>query len=154
MMRNLIAGLMAALVLAVMPAQARGGAGVSGTEVMAVLEAMELAPQLREDSYGDPLVAFELEGLNVYMNFYDCGDGRCGSLQLQVGLDLEHGTSLQVANVYNTRYRYGRVSLDDEMDPYLRYDFEVVDTEPSAHIRSQVERSGELLGSFTSAVGF
>jgi hypothetical protein len=153
-MQRLTAGLLASLLLAWAPAQAETGRGVTGDEALAVLQAMDLGPQLREDGVGDPMIAFELEGLNAFMNFYDCDQGRCGSLQLLIGLDLEHGTSLQVANVYNSRYRYGRLSLDDEMDPFLTYDFEVLHAQHAAHIRSQVELFGQLLGDFTSAVGF
>ena len=119
-----------------------------------MLQAMDLAPELRQDRAGDPQIKFVINDLNAYLNFYDCSEGRCGSLQLQVGLDLEHGTTLQVANVYNSRFRYGRVSLDDEMDPFLQYDFEVLHSDHAAQIRSQVEIFGQLLGDFTSSVGF
>jgi hypothetical protein len=154
-MEKLTAGLLASLMLlAWAPAQADAGRGVTGEEAMAVLQAMELAPELKEDQVGDPLIAFRVGDLDAYMNFYDCDQGRCGSLQLQVGLDLEQGTSLQVANVYNSRYRYGRMSLDDEMDPFLSYDFEVLHADHAAHIRSQVDIFAQLLGDFTRAVDF
>ena len=154
-MRNLDAGLLALLlVLAAAPAGASPGQGVSGDEAMAVLQEMDLSPELLEDSVGDPRIRFEVDGLNAYVNFYDCDAGRCGSLQLEIGLDLPGGTSLQVANVYNSRYRYGRVLLDDEMDPFLQYDFEVLHARNADHIRSQVEIFSQLLGDFTRDVGF
>jgi hypothetical protein len=154
-MHRLTAGLLAPLLaLAAAPALADTGRGVSGAEAMAVLQAMDLEPEMLEDSVGDPMIRFQTNGLNAYLNFYDCSAGRCGSLQLEVGLDLENGTSLQVANVYNTRYRYGRMVLDDEMDPFLHYDFEVLHAEHAAQIRSQVEIFGQLLGDFTRSVGF
>ncbi|MBJ6978902.1 MULTISPECIES: YbjN domain-containing protein [unclassified Luteimonas] len=154
-MHRLTAGLLAPLLaLAAAPALADTGRGVSGAEAMAVLQAMELEPEMLEDSVGDPMIRFQTNGLNAYLNFYDCNAGRCGSLQLEVGLDLENGTSLQVANVYNTRYRYGRMVLDDEMDPFLHYDFEVLHADHAAQIRSQVEIFGQLLGDFTRSVGF
>lgn len=154
-MHRLTAGLLAPLLaLAAAPALADTGRGVSGAEAMAVLQAMDLEPEMLEDSVGDPMIRFQTNGLNAYLNFYDCSAGRCGSLQLEVGLDLENGTSLQVANVYNTRYRYGRMVLDDEMDPFLHYDFEVLHAEHAAQIRSQVEIFGQLLGDFTHSVGF
>jgi len=155
MMKTMTAGLLAALLaLAAAPAAAEGGRGVTGEEALAVLQAMELSPELREDRAGDPQIKFVINDLNAYLNFYDCSEGRCGSLQLEVGLDLEHGTTLQVANVYNSRFRYGRVSLDDEMDPFLQYDFEVLHSDHAAQIRSQVGIFGQLLGDFTRAVGF
>ena len=155
MKRRLTAGLLAPLLmLAAVPAMADQGKGVTGAEAMAVLEAMDLSPELLEDNVGDPMIRFAINDLTAYMNFYDCSAGRCGSLQLQVGLDLQNGTSLQVANVYNSRYRYARVQLDDEMDPFLHYDFEVLHSRHAAHIQSQVEIFGDLLNDFTRAVGF
>lgn len=155
MMKTMGAGLLAALVaLAAAPAAAEGGRGVTGEEALAVLQAMDLAPELRQDRAGDPQIKFVINDLNAFLNFYDCSEGRCGSLQLEVGLDLEHGTTLQVANVYNTRFRYGRMLLDDEMDPFLQYDFEVLHSDHAAQLRSQVEIFGQLLGDFTRAVDF
>lgn len=154
-MNRLTAGLLAPiLALAALPASADAGKGVTGPEAMAVLQAMELSPELLTDSAGDPMIRFDINGLTSYLNFYDCASGRCGSMQLEVGLDLESGTTLQVANVYNARYRYGRMALDDEMDPFLHYDFEVLHANHAEHIKSQVEMFGNLLGSFTEAVGF
>ena len=154
-MDKLIAGLLAPLMaLAAVPALADEGRGVSGEEAMAVLRQMDLEPELLSDRAGDPMLRFTLDGLVSYLNFYDCDEGRCGSLQLEVGLDLANGTTLQVANVYNSTYRYGRMALDDEMDPFLHYDFEVLHADHAAHIRSQVEIFGQLLRDFTRAVGF
>lgn len=155
MMRRLTAGLLAPLMaLAAAPALAEDGKGVTGAEAMAVLQGMSLEPEMLEDSAGDPMIRFRINDLTAYMNFYDCSEGRCGSLQLEVGLDLESGTSLQVANVYNSRYRYGRMLLDDDMDPFLHYDFEVLHSSHAAHIQSQVEIFGQILGDFTRAVDF
>lgn len=154
-MRTLTAGLLAPMIaLAAVPALADTGRGVTGPEAMAVLQAMELEPELLTDSAGDPMIRFRAMDLNAYLNFYDCEGGHCGSMQLEVGLDLENGTSLHVANVFNSRYRYARMLLDDEMDPYLRYDFEVLHTDHAAHIRSQVGTFTQLLGDFTRSVGF
>lgn len=153
-MKRIAVGLLAPL-LALAATQASAADGVTGQEALAVLERMGLEGELGEDAVGDPQVRFGLDGLNVWLNFYDCGgSGRCGSLQLEVGLDLEQGTTLHVANAYNARYRYGRMLLDDEMDPFLQYDFEVLHTDPAAHIESQVRIFAQLLDDFTSAVDF
>lgn len=154
-MHKLTAGLLAPLLaLSAATAGAATGKGVTGDEAMAVLQAMDLSPELLEDGVGDPKIKFLVDGLSAYMNFYDCDAGRCGSLQLEVGLDLPNGTSLQVANVFNSRYRYGRMLLDDEMDPFFQYDFEVLHARHADHIKSQVEIYAQLLGDFTQAVDF
>src|SRR5690554_2569547 len=104
-MDKLIAGLLAPLMeLAAAPTLADEGKGVTGAEAMAVLQAMDLEPELMSDRAGDPMIRFTLDGLVSYLNFYDCSGSYCGSLQLEVGLDLANGTTLQVANVYNATY--------------------------------------------------
>jgi hypothetical protein len=135
------------------PAHA-AGKGVTGPEVVAVLTQMDLEPELTTDSVGDPMVKFKINGLNAYANFYDCDNGTCGSLQLEVGIDMPDGLSLQMANVLNTRYRYTRVYLDDEMDPFVQYDFEVLHADHVAHITNQVEIYGGLLDKVTEAIDF
>lgn len=155
MIKTLTTGLLAPLLaLAAAPAHADTGRGVTGPEAMAVFEAMELEPELTTDGAGDPMIRFRTNDLNAYLYFYDCKDARCGSLQLGVGLDLENGTSLHVANVFNTRFRYGRMLLDDEMDPFLRYDFEVLHADHEAQLRSQLALFSSLLEDFTQSVGF
>jgi hypothetical protein len=139
--------------MAMAPAHA-AGKGVTGPEVVAVLAQMELDPELTTDSVGDPMVKFALDGLHAYVNFYDCNAGTCGSLQLEAAFDLENGMTLQQANVINTRYRYIRIHLDDEMDPFMQYDFEVLHTDHGQHITSQVEIFGGLLGKVAEAIDF
>jgi len=150
--------LAAGMALAASPLLAAGaaaeGRGISSDEAMAVMRSMGLSPDLQVDGVGDPRIQFELNGLTSFVNFYDCKADRCGSLQLETALDLEHGTTLQAANVFNSRYRYVRLHLDDEMDPFLQYDFEVLHADHASHLRSQVEIFGQLLGGFTDAMGF
>jgi len=129
---------------------------ISGREALAVMRAMDLSPELGTDSHGDPQIEFMIEGLHARLNFYDCKkqDGRCGSLQLETALDLEDGTSLRAANEFNQKYRYVRLYLDHEMDPYLQYDFEVLHTDAKSHLESQIELYGKLLRDFKDAMGY
>ena len=129
---------------------------ISGKEALAVMRAMDLQPQLGTDALGDPQIQFVIDGLHAQLNFYDCKkqDGRCGSLQLETAVDLENGTTYRVANAFNKQYRYVRMHLDDEMDPYVQYDFEVLHTDARTHLESQIEMFGKLLASFTEAVGY
>src|SRR5690606_9513362 len=126
---------------------------ISGREALAVMRAMDLSPELGTDSHGDPQIEFMIEGLHARLNFYDCKkqDGRCGSLQLETALDLEDGTSLRAANEFNQKYRYVRLYLDHEMDPYLQFDFEVLHTDAKSHLESQIELYGKLLRDFKDA---
>ncbi|KAF1694565.1 YbjN domain-containing protein [Pseudoxanthomonas koreensis] len=128
------------------------GRGITGPEAVSVMRSMGLSPQLSTDGAGDPLIRFMTGDLHAFLNFYDCREGRCGSLQLELALDLENGTSLQTANYVNNRFRYVRMHLDDEGDPFLQYDFEMLHTDHAAHLRSQLETFDRLVESFVEAV--
>ena len=128
-------------------------AGVSGAEVVKVLQDAGYRAQLDKDDDGDPRIVTRMSGATVHVVFYDCAQDRCGSLQLAVALDLERGFTLEGINRFNSQYRYVRAYLDDEMDPYLQFDFEVLHTSSSEHIASQVDLWEDVLGKFLQATG-
>lgn len=125
--------------------------GVSGAEVVKVLQDAGYRAQLDRDDDGDPRVVTKMSGATVHVVFYDCAQDRCGSLQLVVALDLEQGFTLEGVNRFNSQYRYVRAYLDDEMDPFLQFDFEVLHTSPSEHITSQIALWEDVLGKFLQA---
>jgi hypothetical protein len=135
-------------------AEQRDGRGITGEEVVAILQDLGYRAKLGKDSVGDPMVTTGMGGLTTMVYFYDCVEGRCGSLQLSVGLDLKDGTSADVVNAYNKGYRYGRVYLDEENDPYLAFDFEVLHTDHAAHVASQVSIFENVIGNFTRETGY
>jgi hypothetical protein len=143
-----------AFVFAAPLASAQAAGTISGPEALQVLKDLELSPEYGHDSQGDPQIMFQQNGLHCRMNFYDCRKGRCSSLQVEVALDLDNGTTLRVMNEYNKTYRYGRMYLDEEMDPFLQFDFELPDSQVEAYLVSQLETFGNLLEHFTEAVGY
>lgn len=79
---------------------------------------------LEKDSVGDPIIRSKAAGINFSILFYDCTDNRdCESLQFSAGFNLADGTSTQSMNEWNRAKRYGKAHIDDENDPFLRYDF-------------------------------
>lgn len=128
-------------------ALARSG-GVSGADVVKVLQDAGYRAQLDKDDDGDPRIVTKMSGATVHVVFYDCAQDRCGSLQLAAALDLERGFSLEGINQFNSQYRYARAYLDDEMDPFLQFDFEVLHTSNSEHIASQLDLWEDVLGRF------
>jgi hypothetical protein len=110
--------------------------------------------KLETDKDGDPKIRTNMSGVDVYVAFYDCKQRRCGSLQLSVGLDLKDGTTYAVANRFNKDYRYARAYLDDEMDPFLQFDFEVLHARHAEHVASQIDVWEELLGVFMRVTGY
>jgi len=153
--RNVWLGLLVAAGLAWSgSSQAAAGKGISGPEVVSLLQEAGYRAKLSTDKDGDPKIETRMSGVNVFVTFYDCKQGRCGSLQFEVGLDLDEGSSLATVNAFNKEYRYARASLDDEMDPFLAFDFEVLHTDHTDHIVSQLDLWEDLLGEFLDATGF
>src|SRR5690606_26363437 len=113
-----------------------------------------LSPEYGRDRYGDPQIMFQMSGLFCRMNFFDCKQGRCGSIQLETALDLANGTTAQVMNEYNKTYRYGRMYLDEEMDPYLQFDFELPISHVEEYITSQLDTFELLLEHLPEAVEY
>lgn len=130
------------------------GTRISGQEVVELLQEQGYRAKLSKDDDGDPLIESSMNGLKVFLYFYDCEAARCGSLQFAVALDLEDGIGDEAINDFNRKYRYGRAYLDDEKDPFLQYDFEVLHADHEAHIVSQLDIWQEVLGEFATAVGF
>jgi hypothetical protein len=127
---------------------------ISGPELVQALQDAGYKAKLDTDDAGDPLVHTSMNGLDVTVFTYDCQQHRCGSLQLSVGIDLTHGTTAAVVNQFNHDYRYARAFLDEENDPFLRYDFEILNTRHEAYIASQLDSWEQVLGAFTDAVGY
>lgn len=155
MLRASACFLAASLALVAPSAPAAEGRGITGPELVEILQEEGYRAKLDADGEGDPLVSSRMGGLEIFIYFYDCNPAkRCGSLQFSVGLDLEDGTTLEVVNDFNTAFRYIRVFLDDEMDPFMQYDVEVLHTDHVPFITSQVALWEDLLDAFTKATGF
>lgn len=156
-MASRIRWLLAALLAAglVPPVSADTGDGrVSGQEVLEVLREEGYEATLDTDETGDPMIRVRMSDLKVFVLFYDCANAHCGSLQFMVGLDFDGGTSPAVVNAFNKTYRYATAYLDDENDPFLRYDFEVLHTRQREHIRSQIDTWKHMMDEFLDATGY
>lgn len=143
--------LAAALYCPVNSAAAADGAGITGAEMVRILQDAGYRAKLDKDEDGDPRIETRMAGLNVFVSFYDCRQERCGSLQFGVALDMEKGTTYEAMNGFNASYRYARAHLDDEMDPFLRFDFEVLHTARNEHILSQIDLWEDVVAAFVKA---
>ena len=121
--------------------------GTTAAEVARILQDAGYPAKVGEAG-GDPRIDSNMAGVDVVVDFYDCEADRCGSLRFTTALDLGKGTTYQAANAFNAEYRYASAYLDDEMDPFLEYDFEVVNTDHAPYIRSQVDLWEQILGDF------
>jgi len=100
-------------------------AGVSAQEVASVLRARKLPVEITKDDAGDPMIKSSSDDINWRVYFYDCTAGRCTSIQFSAGFDLDNGITYSKCNEWNYTKRFARCALDDEMDPYARYDIDV-----------------------------
>jgi len=157
-MKTIIERIPAVLLAAVLwcsaTAQAAEGRTISGPELVTILQDAGYRAELDKDDQGDPTIRTSMSGVTAYIHFYDCKQDRCGSLQLVAALDLKVGSTLDAVNKFNREYRYGRAYLDDEMDPFLAYDFEVLHAAHGDHIASQLDIWEQVLGDFLVAVGY
>jgi hypothetical protein len=99
--------------------------GVTPKEAAAALKAEGLPAEIVKD--GDTTsIKSSSNGINWRIYLYGCKDERCSSIQFSAGFDLDNGLSLEKANEWNYTKRFARAALDEDMDPYVRYD---IDTE-------------------------
>ena len=86
------------------------------------------------DDTGDPVLDLVMQGFKARLLFLDCNEtshDNCGSVQFFSVFDAEGaGMSLEDANLFARRYRYGAVSVTANGDPRLRWDIETGDGIP------------------------
>ncbi|KPP95073.1 YbjN domain-containing protein [Erythrobacter sp. HL-111] len=96
-----------------------------GDLVLALLNA-GYDPDLGKDEYGDPLIGFRRpDGYFMQLFFYDCDEETredCGSLQLRAGFDREEAWDPAASLAIARRFRFASVWLDDEGDPWIKWD--------------------------------
>jgi hypothetical protein len=146
------AALVLAALCAVLPPSARGAEGkrITGPQLVTILQDLGYRATLDEDGIGEPMVRTGMGGYDVFVYFYECEAAACGSLQFVLGLDLEDGASFAAVDAFNRDKRWARAHLDDERDPFLRMDFEVLHADHRAHIASHVDVWEGLVADFAS----
>ena len=96
------------------------------------------------DDTGDPVLDLVMQGYKARLLFLDCDEAshdKCGSVQFFSAFDAEGvGMSLEDANLFARRYRYGAVSVTANGDPRLRWDIETGDGIPGEVFLASVAR--------------
>jgi len=131
--------------------------GVTGADVVKMLQDKGYRAELTTDSTGDPLVQSSADGSNFSIYFYGCeGEpARCDSIQFVAAFDVEgEGMSLEDANTWNREHRFGRVYLDDEKDPFLEMDVDVEYGFTTEAMGTNLETWTTVLPSFKEFIGF
>jgi hypothetical protein len=147
---------LSALALAASPAAAYTypAGGVTAQEVAAVLKSKGLPAEITVDDQGDPMIKSSSDDLNWRIYFYQCENKRCSSIQFSSGFDLDKGLSLAKCNEWNFSKRFGRCALDDEMDPYTRYDIDVAKGYSSETLTYALETWQLIVPTFSEFIGY
>ncbi len=128
--------------------------GVTAQEVAAVLRAKNLTVEITKDDAGDPMIKSSSSDLNWRVYFYDCTGGRCTSIQFSSGFDLDNGMTYAKCNEWNYTKRFGRCALDDEMDPYVRYDIDVAKGYTSESMAYALDTWLLVVPTFSTFIGY
>lgn len=144
------------LALSAAPAAARPypSGGVTPEEVAVVMRAAELPVTLETDDQGDPTIKTSYKKVNWRVYFYKCEDGRCASLQFSAGYDFEDGLTYRKINEWNFTKRFARAALDEEMDPFIRYDVDAERGFTTEAMALAIETWLLALPSFTDFIGY
>lgn len=72
---------------------------------------------------GEPVIRSSEAGSDFSIYFYDCTNGtNCKTIQFFTAYDLDNGMTMDQVNTWNREFRFGKVYLDDENDPFLEMD--------------------------------
>lgn len=84
-----------------------------------LLQELGYRAMLSTDGSGDPLILSSADGSDFRIYFYGCSNGQaCKTIQFSRGYDMDQGMSLEQVNTWNREYRFGKVYLDDEAEPF------------------------------------
>lgn len=72
---------------------------------------------------GEPVIRSATSGTDFSVYFYDCDRGtNCKSIQFFVAYDMPSGMTTEQVNNWNKNWRFGKVYLDEENDPFMEMD--------------------------------
>jgi len=132
------------------PTQARElpDGGVTVGEFADALQTKGFKAETGKDATGDPKITSAADGSPFTIFFYGCEKNRCKSVQFSSGFDMKGGMALSEVNKWHSDFRFGRVYLDNDNDPYLTLDEDVEKGATDAALENSVERWEATLTSF------
>ena len=106
-------------------------ADVSASDPATVLSEMRDAgfpATMHVDSNGDPLIKSKVSRSNFGVYFYGCNDDgkHCSSIQFGAGYRMSEGLNNSVASDWNRTKRLGKAYVDDDGNPHLKMDINLV----------------------------
>lgn len=110
--------------------------------LVALLEVAGYQPKLGKDETGDPMINLDLGGYKGMIYFYGCDEtahDKCESLQFQAGFNREKPWAAAQAIELSQKFRFSSVHLDDEGDPWVKWDVVTGDGIPAKVFLTGVE---------------
>ena len=104
---------------------------------------------------GNPRITGRHEGLEYYVGFYGCNDGRnCTSIQLRAGFS-KSGITVKDMNEWNLNKRFGKASLNARGGSWVKYDINLEDGVTRANLDDSFSLwLNAILGQFTEHIGW
>ena len=130
---------------------------ISGPELVALMQGWGYRAELGVDDYNDPMISSAASGVPFDVIFYDCNQSepkRCESLMISAGFDFEGSVELSVANDWNLNNRFGRAYVDEEGDPILELDYEMLGGVTPTNIQQTFKYWEASLGDFSGKIGW
>jgi hypothetical protein len=116
--------------------------------LLAAMKSAGYEAELTTDQLGDPMIKTEISGWEVSVLFYGCDaetNTGCDSVQFSTGFDREKAMDPVRALEIARKWRFLAVSLDEDGDPYLRWDIFTADGIPQSVFMAAFRRYGESL---------
>jgi len=150
-----------AAALAAIPAGAAAQSApdiVTASDPDGVVSAMAYAgyeATLGTDAYGDPKIDGSFGGWSGSVWFYGCdeltNDG-CTSLQLVVGFDRKDPMPLEMLNDISSSQRFVSIYLDEEGDPWLKWDIVTEEGIPAGVLNSSLQQYSQQVAAIADLV--
>lgn len=129
-------------------AQAQSVTAGNPDGMLAAIKSAGYEATLTTDQVGDPMIETKVNGWNVSVLFYGCDETTrqgCDSVQLSTGFDRKTPIDPVRALEISRKLRFFAVQIDEEGDPYLRWDILTADGIPQSVFMSALRRYGETL---------
>ena len=122
-MRRIPAVMFACLTAFPAAAEVTGDAG----RIETILQDRGMNVERGKDDYGAPRLTTEVDGTKFSIYFYDCDPAPCGSIQFASGFSEGQPGDVAAINAWNRQFRFGRVYLDDQGNPFVAMDVMMAD---------------------------
>jgi hypothetical protein len=161
MKRIAMAPVFAAVAFAAIPAVAVGQTApdmVTASDPDGVVSAMAYAgyeATLGTDAYGDPKIDSSFGGWSGAVWFYGCDEltnEGCTSLQLVVGFDRKNPMPLETLNEIASSQRFVAIYLDEEGDPWLKWDIVTEGGIPAGVFNSSLQQYSQQVAAIADVV--